>query len=458
MEADKAMLDVLIVAKSLEHLKALDDLCLDIKYRAARQESSNRFVVPGVLTLGQVQKAKDAGYDVMVVSDLSEVVQARQAEVSKINRFIRGLSVQEMAAATTQGYMNADEVEDCLKKLSELHPELISLIPLQKPSWEGFKSHAVCLSAGDRADRVGVFFTGSVHAREWGGSEICVSFVNSLLSAYLNKGPLQFGGKVFTPLQVKTIMERLNIYVFPDVNPDGKSYSQRVDDPGGEDQNFWWRKNRNPNTDVDPNFPGVDLNRNFDFLWSSGIGTSANPQSIFYKGAAPFSEPETQNVLSILEAHDDISYYVDIHSYGELIVYNWGDDDNQGTDPGQNFRNPAFNGKRGNLGDDVYREFISPLDEIEAIGIAMRMNDALAAVSGRRYQVKQSVGIYATSGASDDYAFSRHQTDGSKSKIRAFTIEFGEQFVPCFAAMTKIIQEVDSSMTELCWIAASEMD
>jgi carboxypeptidase T len=451
------MLDVLIVAKSLEHLKALDELYLDIKYRVARQETRNRFVVPGILTPDEVQEAKDAGYYVMVVSDLSQVVQARRAEVSRINRFTRGLSVQEMAAATTQGYMTVEEVEDALKNVSELHPELVSLIPLQKPSWEGLKSQAVCLSAGNRAVRVGVFFTGSIHAREWGGSDICVSFVNSMLSAYLNKGPLQFGGKVFTPLQVKTIMERLNIYVFPDVNPDGKSYSQRVD-PGTEDQNFWWRKNRNPNTDVDPNFPGVDLNRNFDFLWSSGIGTSPNPKSVFYKGSAPFSEPETQNVLSIFEAHEDIRYYVDIHSYGELIVYNWGDDDNQGTDPDQNFRNPAFNGKRGALGDDVYREFISPLDEIEAIGVATRMNDALVAVSGQCYQVKQSVGMYPTSGASDDYAFSRHQINGSKSKIRAFTIEFGEQFVPCFTAMVKIIQEVGSSMTELCWLAALEID
>ncbi|MCI4060391.1 carboxypeptidase, partial [Bacillus cereus] len=62
----------------------------------------------------------------------------------------------------------------------------------------------------------------------------------------------------------------------------------------GNSSNTWWRKNRNPNHTNGGNYLGVDINRNFDFLWNSGIGTSDNPAVIIYKGTAPFSEPETR--------------------------------------------------------------------------------------------------------------------------------------------------------------------
>jgi hypothetical protein len=45
-----------------------------------------------------------------------------------------------------------------------------------------------------------------------------------------------------------------------------------------------------------------------------------------------------------------VQYYLDIHSYGELILYPWGDDNNQDIDPNQNFRNPAYHGLRGASG------------------------------------------------------------------------------------------------------------
>jgi murein tripeptide amidase MpaA len=146
---------------------------------------------------------------------------------------------------------------------------------------------------------------------------------------------------------------------------------------------------------------------------------------------------------------------VDVHSYGGLILYNWGDDHNQNTDPGQNFLNPAYNGKRGNLNDTLYGEFISAQDKDRIISLAERMNNALAAVRGKSYTVQQSVGLYPTSATSDDYAFSRHIVDGLNRKIYAYTIEFGDdEFVPPFNEMSSIIQDVCAAMSELCWAAA----
>jgi carboxypeptidase T len=48
-----------------------------------------------------------------------------------------------------------------------------------------------------------------------------------------------------------------------------------------------------------------------------------------YRGEAPFSKPETQNVKHIFDEFKNIKYYIDIHSFGEMILYSWGDDNNQ---------------------------------------------------------------------------------------------------------------------------------
>ena len=68
-------------------------------------------------------------------------------------------------------------------------------------------------------------------------------------------------------------------------------------------------------------------------------------------------------------------------------------------------------------------------------------------------EVQQAVGLYPTSATSDDYAFSRHITNGNNQKIYGFTIEFGKEetgFIPPFSEMQNVIKEVSSALTELC--------
>lgn len=437
-----------IVAKSLEDLRALGRLDLDLKHRAARQEDRNRFVIPGFLDDADIQRVKAAGYEVNVIEDLSAMLAARKREVRGGNRFRAARRVPDMAVRSVEGYLTPEEVEEALVNLNGQNPDLVEIIALPHRTWEGRTSHAVRLGNAVPADRPAILFTGSMHAREWGGSDICVSFLIELLKAYTEGTALQYGGKVFRADQVRAIFDNLSVVVFPDVNPDGKQYSQMVTP--------MWRKNRNPNSDVDPENPGVDLNRNFDFLWHSGIGTSTDPSSNVYRGERPHSEPETRNLLHLLDTHPGIAYYVDIHSYSQLILYSWGDDDNQTVDPEQNFANPAYDGTRGKLEDIQYREFISPMDEIIAIGLAHRMNGALRAVrGGRGYTVQESSGLYPTTATSTDYAFSRGFTDASATRIQGWTIEFGKEFIPPYAEMRKIIREVGAAMTELCWSIAA---
>ena len=137
-----------------------------------------------------------------------------------------------------------------------------------------------------------------MHAREWGGSDICINFLTNLVDAYVNNTTLIYGETTFPPEQIKKMVEHSDLFVFPDVNPDGKIYSQTNDDPNvpPDNEGIWWRKNRNPAPVPNPDSPefhttGVDINRNFDFLWSSGIGTlnsDGSNRGQTYKGTAHF--------------------------------------------------------------------------------------------------------------------------------------------------------------------------
>jgi hypothetical protein len=45
---------------------------------------------------------------------------------------------------------------------------------------------------------------------------------------------------------------------------------------------------------------------------------------------------------------------------------------------------------------------------------------------------------------------SRYRINGVLGKVCGFTIEFGEQFVPPYAEMRKIMANVAAALTELC--------
>jgi hypothetical protein len=139
----------------------------------------------------------------------------------------------------------------------------------------------------------------------------------------------------------------------------------------------------------------VDLNRNYDFLWHSGIGTS-DPSSEIFKGTAPNSEPETKNVIHLVNTYNNIICVLDIHSYSELILYPWGDDETQTHDPGMNFLNPVYDGVRGHLGDSDYREYIHKKDLDSYIFMGNKIKNAISSLRGKNYKVIQSMNLYPT--------------------------------------------------------------
>ena len=158
----------------------------------------------------------------------------------------------------------------------------------------------------------------------------------------------------------------------------------------------------------------------------------------------------------------NIGYFIDLHSFGQDILYSWGDDDNQETDSSMNFQNPAYNNVRGILDalgspdTERTREYIPADDLAPRVDLANAFASGIQAVRGTSYLVEQYVGLYPTAGASDDYSYSRHFVDGIKRNVMAYTLGWGTEFQPAYGEMKNIIQEITSGLLTFClWIRKS---
>lgn len=355
-------------------------------------------------------------------------------------------------------FLNVVEIESALVGLAAAYPDAADLISLPFLTAEGRQSHALRIGRG-ACFRSAVLIIGGVHAREWGGPDICVNFAADLLEAWSGGTGLVYGGTSFTASEIKSIFNGLDVIVFPNVNPDGVNHSHTAA--------AMWRKNRNPaSSGGNPLKVGVDVNRNYDFLWNFPVSfapganpntlASTDPASDLFHGTSAFSEPESRNVRWLFKQFPRIGWFMDVHSYGGDILYSWGNDIDQTTTPDMNFTNPAWDGKRG-VANDQYGEFIPDADLVKAKAAATAFTAALGGVQGQSYTVAQSFflpgwGTYPTSGASDDWSFSRHFADPTQKKTFGYTLEFNKAgtFFPTWAEMEKIILDVDAGLVRFC--------
>ena len=339
-------------------------------------------------------------------------------------------------------YMSVAALDAAIDHVANTFPTLARIIVLPERSVEGRVIKALRIAGGTSSQpdsRTGVLLVGGVHARELINSETLVEFALRLCTARAANTGLAFGPKTYSATDVQLAMDGLSIIILPMANPDGRNHCLV---PGGYPM---WRKNRARNTGLP--CMGVDLNRNTAFLWSSGIGTSSDSCSDVFKGKSAFSEPETRNVRWLIDSFPGTACMVDVHSYSELVLYPWGDDQNQTTDPNQNFQNPAFDGQRGTPGSN-YKEYIPPDDLAAHQAMGNRIRNGIAGVRGRTYTVQQSIDLYPTSGTWHDYAYSRKFVETGRRRILGFTLETAQQFQPGDVEKAQVISETQAGLME----------
>jgi MYXO-CTERM domain-containing protein len=251
------------------------------------------------------------------------------------------------------------EIDDEIDALAEAYPEVVTVIPIGE-SIQGRTIRAVRLSTAPE-DAPSVIVTSGQHSREW----IAVSSGMYLVS--------EIAARSAEP-EYAQMLATIQVLVLPMVNPDGYEYSwvgQR-----------YWRKNRR-------NGVGVDINRNFGRNWG-GEGASGMPMDENYAGTAAFSEPETVAVRDFVLAHPEAVAHLDVHSFGQLILYPWG---------------------------DVFE--LAP-DDDELSQTAAVMEAAMEATGFQDYLPIQGVNLYPASGNAIDWTY-------DEAGLHALTLELRPQ-------------------------------
>lgn len=265
-------------------------------------------------------------------------------------------------------YHDFGETEDYLRRVAALNPEFVRLRTIGF-TYEG--RNIIGLKIGYPAHATNkriVWLDGGNHAREWPAFHLALFFINELVTKYgVDKN-------------ITDYVDKLNIYVFPVLNPDGFEFS-RTSTASLVRQ---WRKNRSPKNctgtvSYRKNIccEGVDLNRNFDFAFKQANEPYNNPCSDEYQGPYPFSEPESRAVRDFItgpEVKDKVDALVSMHTHGQFFLL-------------------PYNHKR-----DTY-----PVDIEDLRKLAIRVAQKIQTFRGTDYQIGTAADMMgpATGGATD---------------------------------------------------------
>ncbi|MFF7484414.1 M14 family metallopeptidase [Streptomyces luteogriseus] len=269
-------------------------------------------------------------------------------------------------------YHNYAEMTSEINSIVSANPSIASRRVIGT-SYQGRNIVAVKISDNVAADESEpeVLFTHHQHAREHLTVEMALYLLRELTSGYGSDS------------RVTGMVNNREIWIVPDVNPDGGEY----DIATGSYRS--WRKNRQPNSGS--SYVGTDLNRNWNHRWGCCGGSSGSPSSETYRGPAAESAPEVKVVSDFVRSRvvggtQQIKAGVDFHTYSELVLWPFG---YTYSDTGT-----------GMTADDNAA--------FKAVGRKM------AASNG--YTAEQSSDLYITDGSIDDYLWGAH-------KIFAYTFE-----------------------------------
>lgn len=222
-------------------------------------------------------------------------------------------------------YRLVEETFADIEKIVEAHPDLATIVDAGD-SWEkvngmGGYDHLVLVLTNKNItgtpEKPKLLITSTIHAREYTTAELNMRFAEYLIDNY-GKDP-----------DITWLLDYHEAHMLLYANPDGRKKAET---------GLMWRKTTNQNyCGATSNSRGCDLNRNFDSNW--GSAGSSDQCSETYRGASAASEPETQAVQNYIKkiftdyngnnpdqgAPDDaMGVYIDLHSYGEIMLGNTG--------------------------------------------------------------------------------------------------------------------------------------
>ena len=335
-----------------------------------KASAASSYQVDGVRTRAHRTAIARTGTDIVEVRRAAVVVRATRAERRAISRLgFRSRPLREPLdfPVADAAYHNYAETIAELRSVAAAHPQTARLLSFGY-SHEGRELLGMRISddSSDRLDEPGVLFVALHHGREHLTVEVALSLLRHFTES--------------SDPDVQELVRTRQIYVLPQMNPDGSEY----DTATGAYR--FWRKNRQPipgSSEV-----GIDPNRNYGYRWGCCGGSSADPGGETFRGLAPFEAAEVARLRDFVEAHPNLRTAISYHSYGDLVLYPY-----------------------GYTYADVPEDMAS-IDHPTFVGIAAEM----ARTSG--YTAQQASDLYLLDGDFGDWMY------GAR-RIFAFTIELG---------------------------------
>ncbi len=198
-----------------------------------------------------------------------------------------------------------------IDELEAQYPQLITSFCIGA-SEEGRELKAFSFGRGARE----IILVGSIHASEFVTTTVLMTIVDRYAAGYVNDDE-------YEGMSYRELLDGVKFIVVPMLNPDGVKIAQLGPEGSADPKRtysmdlrsagyYGWKANAN----------GVDLNRNFPFMWWNANGVYI-PSSKFYHGPSAGSESETQAMLALMK-NTPYCMLGDFHIYGNVIY--WDDD------------------------------------------------------------------------------------------------------------------------------------
>ncbi|HEX6864475.1 MAG TPA: M14 family zinc carboxypeptidase [Thermoanaerobaculia bacterium] len=338
-------------------------------------DTISRYRIPNVFDVQTRSAIAATGAGIFEVGHDYVLVEATPEEARALGRL--GLALEphffeQVFPPADSNFHDYAEMVAELQQAASDHPSLFSLFPMGL-SYEGRTIWAGKISdnVGTDEDEPEVIFTHHQHAREHITVEMALYTLHMLTDEY-----------GIDP-QITSLVDGREIWMVFDLNPDGGEFDIATGAYAS------WRKNRQPNSGTSA--IGTDLNRNWGYNWGCCGGSSGTPSSETYRGAFPFSAPETDVVRDFVDSRviggvQQIKAHIDFHSYGELVMWPYG-----------------------------YTTADVPADmTVDDHDTLVAMGQAMAATNG--YTPQQASDLYITDGGVRDWLYGAH-------RVFSFTFE-----------------------------------
>ncbi|MDI1462818.1 M14 family metallopeptidase [Catellatospora sp. KI3] len=345
--------------------------------------SSAQYLVNGPKTFADRDAIARTGAAIDAIADGKIEITATAAEAKAIKAL--GFTLTSLAAQPTapdaqaQAFPSADSnYHDYNEMVAEINALVAAKPAIMSKSTIGNSYQGRAMPLIKISDNVGtdenepeILINAHQHAREHLTVEMALYVLHLFADNY------------GTDSRITSIVNSREIWIVPDMNPDGGEY----DIATGSYRS--WRKNRQPNSGS--SYVGTDLNRNWSYQWGCCGGSSGSTSSETYRGPSSFSAPETTNLRNFVNSRviggvQQIKANIDFHTYSQLVLWPFG-------------YTTANTGS--GMTADQYNTFAT-------------LGQQMAATNG--YTPEQSSDLYIADGTSIDWMWGQH-------KIFAYTFE-----------------------------------